>query len=645
MAREKDIREFAAERPTFSLPILEGAHEVSALTFNPLTGSPRAVFVKNPPRADGTLIQKALQYVTGAKSSLGFEATDQSEFTPDPHVQRTSNGQQSIVHLHQRYRGIPIFQMTRSVQFDADETVERVVGDSTQVRTELNIVPNLDPVSAVRIASQYLSNNPEGSETDHWGQPLELPPVDTRDFQPRIIARFDSPSQPTTIAHGPFAEDIPLELNFFDVGNALRLVWNLTLTLPQHSAQYVMLVAADKTLQADPPVNEYVLYCMNSLPTATSVRGSVFQHNPNLTPRAPIVFPRPATDYPLSAGILPSPFPPAWWVTKDQTLGNCTVAVSGYTQSSFYGTVNNGALVFEPPDEGGDDQKVLNIFYFCNFMHDFLYMLGFDEDAGNFQLTNFTAKGSAGDPVVARAHPGPVNGTANMSTPPDGQSPTMNMGLVANSGLHTAFDSDVVFHEYCHGLSNRLVGGRMTTRPLLQPQSAAMGEGWSDYFALTIQNRGKSIEKTVTGDWVTGRAGGIRSAPYDQNYPGKLGDLGSGPYTEVHNVGEIWCAALMQMNRELGTFLGDKDEGHELGWRLVVDGMKLAPSNPTFLDGRDAILKALQGLSDGGQLSNVQYKGLWLAAWSAFARFGMGAKARCTDSRFGGNTGDSSLPQ
>jgi hypothetical protein len=30
--------------------------------------------------------------------------------------------------------------------------------------------------------------------------------------------------------------------------------------------------------------------------------------------------------------------------------------------------------------------------------------------------------------VDARAHPGPVFGTANMATPPDGNAPIMNMG-------------------------------------------------------------------------------------------------------------------------------------------------------------------------------------------------------------------------
>ena len=54
-----------------------------------------------------------------------------------------------------------------------------------------------------------------------------------------------------------------------------------------------------------------------------------------------------------------------------------------------------------------------------------------------------------------------------------------------------------------------------------------MGEGWSDYFALTVQNffRPPAAEKVVTGAWVTKRPGGIRSAPYDDNFPLKYGDI------------------------------------------------------------------------------------------------------------------------
>ena len=100
-----------------------------------------------------------------------------------------------------------------------------------------------------------------------------------------------------------------------------------------------------------------------------------------------------------------------------------------------------------------------------------------------------------------------------MATPVDGSSPTMNMGLVTSTSRHTAFDSTVVFHEFTHGVSNRLVGGPMNVHALDDPQSGGMGEGWSDYVACTIN------DVTVVGDWVVDDPGGIRGFPYDGNFP------------------------------------------------------------------------------------------------------------------------------
>ena len=277
--------------------------------------------------------------------------------------------------------------------------------------------------------------------------------------------------------------------------------------------------------------------------------------------------------------------------------------------------------------------KVVNIFYFCNYLHDFFYMLGFNEQSGNFQKINFTGTGTGGDPVLACAHPGPVFGTANMITKADGIGGLMNMGLVASTNRHTAFDSDVVFHEFTHGVSNRLCGGQLDARALQDPQSRGMGEGWSDYFALTIQHclalrkNPNAKEKVVTGDWVTRRAQGIRLAPYDENYPGTFGRLGIEPYDEEHNIGEIWCATLMKMNRDFGTVLGNRVKGHQLGWQIVVDGLKLTPANPSMLDARDGILRALQDHRTAEMLSDEEFEQTNRAAWRAFARFGMGPNA------------------
>ena len=60
------------------------------------------------------------------------------------------------------------------------------------------------------------------------------------------------------------------------------------------------------------------------------------------------------------------------------------------------------------------------------------------------------------------------------------------------------------------------------------------------------------------------------------------------------------------------------EAGNNLALQLVVDGLKLQPCNPSFLDGRDAILLADLALTDGENEC---------AIWRAFAKRGMGAAA------------------
>ena len=110
-----------------------------------------------------------------------------------------------------------------------------------------------------------------------------------------------------------------------------------------------------------------------------------------------------------------------------------------------------------------------------------------------------------------------------MATLVDGRSPVMKMGPVGTN-RHTAFDSTVVFHEFMHGVTNRLVGGPMNERALDDPQSGGMGEGWGDYVACTIH------DTTVVGAWVVDDPGGIRGFAYDSNFPDNFADLGTGRY-------------------------------------------------------------------------------------------------------------------
>jgi extracellular elastinolytic metalloproteinase len=217
----------------------------------------------------------------------------------------------------------------------------------------------------------------------------------------------------------------------------------------------------------------------------------------------------------------------------------------------------------------------------------------------------------------------------------------MNMGLVMDTGRHTAFDSTVVFHEYMHGVTHRLVGGAMNDHALDEPQSKAMGEGWGDYIACTVN------EVVTVGHWVKRRPEGIRSARYDDSYPGRYGNIGTGLYTQAHRVGEIWCATLLQLNRNLDARLG-APQGRNLALQLVVDALKLSPANPNMLDMRDAILRALDSKHTAAppapRLGDDQYEAAKAEIWKAFAKFGMGANARSAGAKFDGVVGDSTLP-
>lgn len=645
--RTNELRGFANE-VSDALP---GTHRVNIPRVSRMTGSAAVLSSTNAPAEGGSLIDQALAHVRATSTALGFAASEPPEFVPDPHVQTTSSGS-SIVHLQQRYHGIPVFEMSRTVRFSPSGEVKDVVGDNISIEDEIELIPEIDVREATRTAVEYIATSEEDEDehehTDQFGQPLPPSSIDPSNYTPTVLATFSLPSRPTVLDKGQFGDVIPAQLVIFYQGPRTRLGWHIVITMPERQGQYALIVAADKENPGE------ILYCKNTAFHALG-QGNVFHHNPERGDRESFPFPRAVDDLPplLPGGVSLNVFPD--WVLEDSTIGNNVEAglvidgsvepVLGESVIPVLGKKDGELITFNAKAIDDDDQKVVNIFYFCNYMHNFFYRLGFDEASGNFQKMNVSGLGLGGDPVLACAHPGLVIGTANMLTPVDGQNPIMNMGLVESTNRHTALDSDVVFHEYVHGVTNRLVGGRMNDRALDQSQSRGMGEGWSDYFALTIQNYSKTEEKVVTGDWVTGNPRGIRQFPYDESFPDHFGQLGTGRYVREHNIGEIWCAALMQMNRNLGAELGSAEQGHQLGWQIVVDGLKLTPANPSFLDARDAILQALDDLKDVGRLSEDQYNKARKGAWKAFSKFGMGPNASSFRASLRGIVADFELPE
>lgn len=248
---------------------------------------------------------------------------------------------------------------------------------------------------------------------------------------------------------------------------------------------------------------------------------------------------------------------------------------------------------------------VTNLFYFNNIMHDFSYNLGFTETARNFQTNNYGRGGLGADSVRAEAQDGSGTNNANFATPPDGQRPRMQQYLFTgpNPDRDSSLDGDVVFHEYGHGISNRLIGNGSTA--LSGTQSGAMGEGWSDYWAITLNGDG------AVGEYCTGNPNGIRRGPYTvpaNPVHDSYADVGAGGF-QVHRDGEVWAATLWDLRTQLGSTITD---------RIVLNGMKFTPNRPSFLNARDGILQADQNLNGGANRC---------AIWTVFARHGMGVSA------------------
>ena len=289
----------------------------------------------------------------------------------------------------------------------------------------------------------------------------------------------------------------------------------------------------------------------------------------------------------------------------------------------------------------------MQAFYLVSRFHDHLESapIGFTSEWGNFEKAGGDAVETQTDDGVAGGPDADHRNNANMSVPPDGQSPTMQMYLFRPPhttgfdfrSINGGDDSGVVWHEYTHGLSGRLVTADGTSA-LGSAHAGAMGEGWSDWYASDLQERNGQKSDTDApdeidiGDYTDADPHALRTqaldcpvTPVDAACPGGADTGGAGGYTlgdfgkiffaggpEVHADGEIWAETLWDLRRAVGSDVAEK---------LVTDGMRLSPPEPSMLDMRNAILAAEQ--ANGGGLNDE--------VWEVFRVRGMGFYAAAAD--------------
>ncbi|MEM7186054.1 MAG: M36 family metallopeptidase [Bacteroidota bacterium] len=279
-----------------------------------------------------------------------------------------------------------------------------------------------------------------------------------------------------------------------------------------------------------------------------------------------------------------------------------------------------------------EEAAITNLFYWSNLIHDITYTYGFTEEAGNFQVNNYGRGGEENDDIIAFGQSLDRRCNGSFSTPPDGERPLMITNLCDTKD--GSYDTTLIAHEWGHGLSQRLSGGGVFPNCLRHKENPM--EGWSDWLAtiLTIREGDTGATPRYIASYLRGHGPngpGVRFYPYSTN-------MGINPLTYedlprrqgVHRIGAIWGEMIWEMtwalineygyNEDLTQFTGNinQDSGNIMALAIVIEGLKLTPCQPGFVDARDGIITAAR---------RIYGREILCIIWDAFAKRGLGSLA------------------
>jgi uncharacterized protein (TIGR03437 family) len=495
---------------------------------------------------------------------------------------RTSDHGTVLIHFLQTVNGVPVYNGHINLVLNLAGQIKKVnLGDILRGAT-LDSNPVLSPEEAVHAALRMSGFDAPAAlvamEPDAQGRPF-----------------FENP---LGAGHTP----IRVELTAFPVGaSEARLAYRIFLEAGEAN-WFELLVDAQ---------NGYLLFRHNLYRSVA--QGRVWKISPLMGPRELVNFPE------------------GWLVAgQTRTTGNNIDAyldtdLDNLPDQTARPNIQNGRAVspnqvFDfPAGEGSTGQNprefpagaVTNLFYFANEAHDYFYGLGFDEAAGNFQSDNFGRGGAGNDAVRVEAQNG-LN-TAGFATTPDGIPPRAQFGLFdlqrtpqQTDDRDASYEAQVVVHELGHGFTTRVVGGPDMVSCLNGIQSAALGEGWSDYLASSYTN------DPVQGGYLAANAEhGVRRYSYE-GYPLTYEAFGNTGSVSPHDDGEIWAGTLWDIRKSLGKQTADQ---------LVARALKLTSCAPSMIDARDAVIQAD---TNAGAANRAKL-------WEVFARHGMGDSAMGVD--------------
>lgn len=380
-------------------------------------------------QAQSQAVSRALAHLDAQRDAFGLTAADLADVAVTDEVVSTRTGL-THVYLRQTVHGIEVYNAPANANVAADGRVVGAFSDfvpNLASRAASEPVPSLDAGAAVAAAVRYLD--------------LEMRDV------PSVIEPADERHRLMLSEAGVSLDPIPAQLVYFvtETG-ALRLAWDLAIY--QLDAQHAWNLQIDAETGAvlgkgdwvvqdewgspEPELDDYRPLAPSPAQGARASGSytvwALPLESPNHGPRTVEVNPHD-----------PTASPSGWHDDGDATYtitrGNNVYAYEDRNDANVpgYAPDGGGSLIFDFPVDfeqqpiDYQDAVITNLFYWNNITHDVLLGYGFDEAAGNFQQTNFTAAGLGDDYVRAEAQDGSGTNNANFFTPQDGQRPRMQM--------------------------------------------------------------------------------------------------------------------------------------------------------------------------------------------------------------------------
>lgn len=153
-------------------------------------------------------------------------------------------------------------------------------------------------------------------------------------------------------------------------------------------------------------------------------------------------------------------------------------------------------------------------------------------------------------------------------------------------------EANIVIHEYQHYFTDKIAHFQRSGYGM-SSVADALHEGYSDYFAASQVNGVAEMAGARIGDYAFQYCPHlVRDVSKLRVYRNDLGDA------DPHRSGLSWASGLWQLRREMGELNADL---------VALKSLFFMPTNPSFMQAVEALVKADQALNEGKNQSRIRH--------------------------------------